>query len=134
MPFDGVGFSGNEFSQKIDAVIDLLGVPERWGQGSFRTPDGRYCLRGAIRTVDQNEVLGPTVLDAINQVTGKNYHKIERFNDSVLTDHAMVLAVLARARENIAAGRFHMPLTPVIRVSRPRRCWNRMTAWFYLSI
>jgi hypothetical protein len=30
MPFDGVGFSANEYSQKIDAVIDLVGVPERW--------------------------------------------------------------------------------------------------------
>jgi len=60
MPFDGVGFSVNEYSQKIDAVIDLIGSPERWGKGSFRSNDGRYCLRGAIRAVDKREVLGPS--------------------------------------------------------------------------
>jgi hypothetical protein len=132
MPFDGVGFSGNEHAQKIDEVIDLLGIPERWGKGNFRTRDGRYCLRGAIKTVDQSEVLGPTVLEAINQVTGKSYRKIEYFNDSHWTDHAMVLTVLERARENIAAGRFAVPPESPNQVSLLRRCWNRMT--FYLSI
>ncbi|HEU0217493.1 MAG TPA: hypothetical protein VFQ90_12595 [Stellaceae bacterium] len=134
MPFDGIGFSANEYSQKIDAVIDLLGNPERWGKGSFKTRDGRYCLRGALRTVDRNEVLGPTILAAIKEVTGKNYLSIERFNDSHRTEHAMVLTVLARARENVAAGRLVKSSTTAIRVSRPRRYWNRMTARFHLSI
>jgi hypothetical protein len=31
---------------------------------------------------------------------------IETFNDGPRTNHAMILAVLVRARENIAAGRF----------------------------
>ena len=132
MPFDGVGFSANEYSQKIDAVMDLLENPERWGKGNFRTRDGRYCLRGAIRTVDQEEVLGPAVLEAINQVTEKNYRKIEYFNDSHWTDHAMVLTVLARSRENIAAGRVAVPAESPIQVSLFRRCWNRMA--FSLSI
>jgi hypothetical protein len=130
MPFDGVGFSANEYSQKIDAVIDLLENPERWGKGSFRTNDGRYCLRGAIRTLDGREVLGPLVLDAINQVTGRNYYTIERFNDSPRTTHAMILTVLARARENIAAGRFRKTSTSAIRVSLFRRWCDRVTAWF----
>jgi hypothetical protein len=134
MPFDGVGFTGNEYSQQIDAVIDLLDVPERWTKGSFRTPDGRYCLRGAIRTVDKNELLGPTILEAIRQITGKNYYNIERFNDSYWTDHPMVLTVLAKARGNVAAGRVSMPSTTAIRVSRFRRSWNRITASFHLSI
>lgn len=107
MPFDGVGFAANnDYLQKIDAVIDLIGTPERWAKGSFRTIDGRYCLRGAIRTLDQSEVLGPIILDAINQMTWKYYWNIERFNDNVLTDHGAILAVLTKARENIAAGRF----------------------------
>jgi hypothetical protein len=134
MPFDGVGLSADEYSQKIDAVIDLLGNPERWGKGSFRTPDGRYCLRGAIRTVDKNEVLGPTILEAARQVTGKNYYNIERFNDSHWTDHSMVLTVLSRAQENVSAGRLVMSSTTAIRVSRPRRYWKCVTAWFHLSI
>ena len=115
MPFDGVGFSANEYSQKIDAVVDLIGPPERWGKGTFRTKDGRYCLRGAIRKLDKSEVLGPVVLDTINQVTGRSYVTIERFNDSSLTNHAMILTVLARARENIVAGRFRMTSKSAIR-------------------
>jgi hypothetical protein len=78
--------------------------------------------------------LGPAVLEAINQVTGKNYRKIEHFNDSHWTDHTMVLTALARARENIAAGRFAMPAESPIQVSLFRRSWNRMTAWFDSSI
>ena len=73
MPFDGVGFAAtNDYLQKIDAVIDLIGTAEKWVKGSFRTIDGRYCLRGAIRTLDQSEVLGPVILDAINQMTYKH--------------------------------------------------------------
>jgi hypothetical protein len=134
MPFDGVGFSTNEYSQKIDDVIKLIGTPEKWGKGSFRSKDGRYCLRGAIRKLDKNEVLGPVVLDAINQVTGGRYFTIERFNDSHSTNHTMVLAVLAQARDNIAAGRFRMTSTKAIRVSLFRRLGNRMTAWCDQSV
>jgi hypothetical protein len=123
MPFDGVGFAAtNDYLQKIDAVIDLIGTPERWAKGSFRTVDGRYCLRGAIRTLDQSEVLGPIILDAINQTTWKYYWNIERFNDNVLTDHGAILAVLAKARENIAAGRFvGAPIQPKL-----SRWWDDM--------
>jgi hypothetical protein len=35
MPFDGVGFSANEYSQKIDALIDLIGTPENGGKELF---------------------------------------------------------------------------------------------------
>lgn len=134
MPFDGAGFPANEYLQKIDAVIDLIGPPERWGKGRFRSQDGRYCLRGAIRTVDKREVLGPVVLDAIKQVTRRNYFTIETFNDCRRTTHAMVITVLARARENIAAGRFGRTATSAIRVSPFRRWWNRVTAWCDRSV
>jgi len=134
MPFDGVGFSANEYSQKLDAVIDLIGTPERWGKGRFRSPDGRYCLRGAIRSLDKSEILGPVVLEAINQVTGKDYFILERFNDSERTNHAMILTVLGRARENIAAGRFRMTSTSQIRVNLFRRWCNRVTAWCDRSV
>lgn len=134
MPFDGVGFAANEYSQKIDAVIDLIGTPERWGKGTFRSKDGRFCLRGAIRKIDKNEVLGPVVLDAINEFADRKYVTMERFNDSNLTTHAMILAVLARARENIAMGRFRMTSTSAIRVSLFRRWCNRVTAWCDQSV
>ena len=130
MPFDGVGFSANEYSQKLDAVIRLLENPERWGKGSFRTPDGRYCLRGAIGTVDKTEVLKLAILDAINDITGKSYINIEGFNDNRSTDHATILLVLARARENIATGRFAMPVESPIRVRLLRRSWNCVAALF----
>jgi hypothetical protein len=109
MPFDGIGFSAaNEHLEKIDAVIDLIQTPERWAKGSFRTPDGRYCLRGAIKALDKSEVLTPSVIDAINQIASKKYYTIERFNDNPSTTHAMVLSALARARENIATGRLNI--------------------------
>lgn len=127
MPFDGVGFApNNEYLQKIDAVIDLIGTPDRWAKGSFRTIDGRYCLRGAIRTLDQSEVLGPIVLDAINQMTWKYYWNIERFNDNVLTDHGAILAVLAKARENIAAGLFVGAPKSTSQHTFLSRWWNDM--------
>jgi hypothetical protein len=127
MPFDGVGFAANnEYLQKIDAVIDLIGSPERWAKGSFRTIDGRHCLRGAIRTLDQSEALGPIILDAINQITWKYYWNIERFNDNVLTDHGAILAVLAKARENIAAGRFVGAPKSRIKSTPLARWWNDM--------
>jgi hypothetical protein len=86
-------------------------------------------LRGAIRALDKTEVLGPVVLDAINQVTGRKYFTIERFNDSHLTDHAMILTVLGTARDNIAAGRFRKTATGAVKISLFRRCWNFMTTW-----
>ena len=130
MPFDGVGFSVNEYTQKIDAVIDLIGTPERWGKGSFRTPDGRYCLRGAMRIVDETGVLKPVILHAIKEITGKTYINIEGFNDNHSTDHAAILMVLARARENIAAGRLAMPAESPIQVRLLRRSWNCVAALF----
>src|SRR5215472_11075067 len=102
MPFDGVEFFTDEYLQKIDAVIDLIGTADRWGKGSFRSPDGRYCVRGAIRALDTSEALGPVVLDAINQVTWRHYWHIERFNDNSWTNHELVLTVLNKARDNIA--------------------------------
>jgi len=127
MPFDGVGFAAtNDYLQKIDAVIDLIGTPERWTKGSFRTIDGRYCLRGALQTLDQSEILGPIILDAINQMTWKNYWNIEAFNDHVLTDHKTILAVLTKARENIAAGHFVGAPKSMIQPTVLARWWSDM--------
>src|SRR5438105_3306226 len=105
MPFDGVGFGFDDRLGKMDKVIDLLGTPDRWCKGTLRTHDGRHCIRGAIMAVDGVGTLQPVVLRAINEVTGRHYRRIESFNDHPDTDHAQVVEVLARARDDLVAGR-----------------------------
>jgi hypothetical protein len=105
MPFDGVGFVADESLQKIDAVIDLLATPDKWCKGALRSHDSRYCIRGAVRSVDAAEMLEPTILQAVGEVAGKRFRRIESFNDHPNTSHEQVLAVLNRTRETIRAGR-----------------------------
>lgn len=130
MPFDGAEFPTGEYVTQLDSVIDLLENQERWVQGSFKTIDGRYCLRGAIRKVDASEALGPVVLTAINEVTGSSYRTVETFNDNFRTDHELVLAVLMRARENVAAGRAAMMPQDVVLRSQWKGRWNIIKCLF----
>src|SRR5437763_2847611 len=60
MPFDGVGF--DDSLQKIDAVIDLLALPDKWCKGALRSHDGRYCIRGAVRAVGAADALESNIL------------------------------------------------------------------------
>ena len=101
MPFDGVGFAFQDRVSKIDQVIDLLATPDKWCQGSYKTPDGRYCIRGAIVAVEGANNLRPIVLQAMREVTGKHYFRIESFNDRADTNHAQVVQVLMRARARL---------------------------------
>jgi hypothetical protein len=101
MPFDGVGFALEDRVGKIDKVIDLLATPDKWCKGVLRTPDGRRCIRGAMMAVEGAHCLQPAMLQAIREVTGKHYLRIESFNDHVDTDHTQVLAVLGRARDHL---------------------------------
>ena len=103
MPFDGAGFGYNESLQKLDTVIDLLETPDRWCKGALRSHDGRYCIRGAIRAVSGSDVLEPAILNAIGQVAGRRFRRIEAFNDHPSTTHEQVVAVLARARNNLGS-------------------------------
>src|ERR1700726_3681373 len=129
MPFDGVGLGLDERIGKMDKVIDLLGTPDRWCKGTLKTHDGRRCIRGAIMAVDGVGTLQPTVLRAINEVTGRHYRRIESFNDHPDTDHGQVVEVLARARDDLVAGRFggagivrrNHRATPRRRLRWPRR-------------
>jgi len=104
MPFDGVGFIGNESVRKMDEVIDLIGTPDKWCKGALRSHDGRYCIRGAVRAVDAADALEPSILEAIGQVAGKRFRRIESFNDHPNTSHEQVIAVLHRARDNLSSG------------------------------
>lgn len=88
----------------MDEVIDLLGTPDKWCKGALRSHDGRYCIRGAVRAVDAADTLEPSILQAIGQVAGKRFRRIELFNDHPNTSHEQVLAVLYRARENLSLG------------------------------
>ena len=70
--------------------------------------------------------LQPVVLRAINEVTGRHYRRIESFNDHPDTDHGQVVEVLARARDDLIAGRLatlrSKPAAPV--------GWRaRLTSW-----
>jgi hypothetical protein len=124
MPFDGVGLGFDDRMYKIDRVIDLLATPDRWCKGTLRTYDGRHCIRAAIMAVD-GATLRPIVLRAINKVAGRHYRSIEKFNDYPDTDHAQVLAVLARARTDLAAGH-----VAAIRARAPAPVgWGRMLGW-----
>jgi hypothetical protein len=81
MPFDGVGFASDDRVSKLDQVISLLATPDKWCKAQFKTLDGRYCIRGAIMAVEGAEILRPIVLQAIRDVTGIRYLRIESFND-----------------------------------------------------
>ena len=124
MPFDGVGFVADESLQKIDDVLGLLATPDKWCKGALRSHDGRYCIRGAVRSVDAADVLEPTILQSIGEVAGKRFRRIESFNDHPNTSHDQVLAVLQRTRETIQAGR--RVAAPEQIVHRPA---SRLASW-----
>ena len=105
MPFDGVELVSPRSLQQIDAVIDRLSSPDKWCKGALRSHDGRYCIRGAVRAVGGADTLEPVILQAIGEVAGRRFGRIESFNDHPHTSHAQVLAVLGRARDSIATGR-----------------------------
>ncbi len=90
--------------EKIDRVIGLLGDRERWCKGALKTDDGRMCILGAVREADAELLLYAPILRAVREVTGNAYRHIEKFNDSWLTSHALVLDVLDHVREELAVG------------------------------
>ena len=104
MPFDGIRYEGrNAALDKMDKVIDLLSDERRWCKRQLRSPDGRYCVLGAIQAAGAVAELKAPVLLAIEQVTGHVW-RIEDFNDHSTTTHALVVRVLWQARENVISG------------------------------
>jgi hypothetical protein len=101
MPFDGIGFAVSDTQvNKIEDIIDLLATPDKWCKGVPKTPDGRFCIRGALIAVNAVN-LRPVILQAIHEVTGRSYRRIEAFNDDVDTTHRLMLRVLAHARDDL---------------------------------
>ena len=104
MPFDGQTYRRSESLAKMDAVIDLLATEDRWCKGALKNLMGQRCLMGAMQEAHAL-ILKPYVLAAIRDVTGKNYHTVESFNDRRTTTHSLVLEVLNQARRDIEVGR-----------------------------
>ena len=105
MPFDGTGLEGRiDALDKMDKVIDLLSREDRWCKQQLRSYDGRRCILGAMMAADATIALKEPILTAIKQVTGRDYLRIEMFNDHPLTTHGMVVKVLGQARDNIVTG------------------------------
>jgi hypothetical protein len=101
MPFDGQAGNRYEALARIDEVIRLLSRKEQWCKQQLRTRDGKRCIQGALMAANATTLLGEPILVAIRQVTGRDYARIEMFNDQPLTTHALVLEVLQRARRNL---------------------------------
>ena len=100
MPFDGTRYERRVPSlETMDRLIDLLGDENRWCRGQLRSPDGRYCIAGAMHAVGATRDIKNAVLLAIGQVTGRHHCSIENFNDYSRTTHALVMSVLRQARE-----------------------------------
>ena len=119
MPFDDAWYRGEARALgKIDEVIDLLNDGKGWCKQQLHIGNRRHCIVGALRTVGAEADLRGPILEAIRQVTGRRYARIEFFNDHPLTRFPLVLKVLKQARENIAK-------PPSVNV-RPQRC---LWAW-----
>ena len=134
MPFDGVGFVSDESLQKIDDVLDLLATPDKWCKGALRSHDGRYCIRGAVRAVDAADALEPSILEAIGQVAGKRFRRIESFNDHPNTSHEQVLAVLHRARDKLSLGEVGIARERVAQAPSRIAAWgSAIHGWFFIA-
>ena len=121
MPFDGTGLEGRiDALDKIDKVIDLLSREDRWCKQQLRSYDGRRCILGAMMAADATIALKEPILMAIKQVTGRDYLRIEMFNDHPLTSHALVVRVLNQARDNIVSGVAERPQS---RAAAPVPAW-----------
>jgi len=102
MPFDGRDLEiHNPAVRKLDRAIDLLSNEDRWCKNSLRTAEGKRCLLAALIDARARR-LSTSVLVAAKELTGKTYSRVESFNDDDATDHALVLAVLRRAREDVS--------------------------------
>lgn len=112
MPFDGTESPVYERLDKIDQVIEILGSPMRWCKGAERNRNGQYCIRGALLAVDGLSLLEPAILRSIHQTAGRQFRRIEEFNDHPRTTHAQVLAVLHRTRDDLIGGGGREPACP----------------------
>lgn len=105
MPLDGFAVDIPRIAvEKLDRIFAFLSTADRWCQGAMERDGGRQCIIGAMRAAHAELLLERPILHAIRQVTGHRYRRIESFNDSKATTHALVLEVLTQTRENLQHG------------------------------
>ena len=105
MPFDGIGRDGRiDALDKLERVADLLAREDRWCKQQLRSYDGRRCILGAMMAVEATVILKEPMLRAIKDVTGRDFLRIEMFNDHPSTSHGLVMKVLNQARSNLLRG------------------------------
>jgi hypothetical protein len=124
MPFDGVEAPFN-YLAKFDQAIELVETPGQWVKHSYRTPDGRYCLKEALNVVGIVEIVEPIILRAAEAVTGREFCCIESFNDHPATTRGDVIAVLHQTRTKILAGTVTLP---PIKTTSPVPGWGEPAA------
>jgi len=87
-----------------------------------------------VRAVDAADALEPTILEAIGQVAGKRFRRIESFNDHPNTSHEQVLAVLHRARDKLSLGEVGIARERVAQAPSRIATWgSAIRGWFFIA-
>jgi hypothetical protein len=113
MPFDGVEAPLN-YLAKFDQLIALIESPSVWVKHTYRTPNGRHCLKEALNAVGIAEIFESIILKVAEEVTGREFCCIESFNDHAQTSHGDVVAVLHQTRTSILDGKVVLPLAEMV--------------------
>jgi hypothetical protein len=124
MPFDGLETPFGHLAQ-FDQLIDLIEAPGQWVKHTYRTANGRYCLKEALNMVGAAEILEPVILKAADEVMARQFCCIESFNDHPQTSYADVMTVLHRARANLVAATTGVPATGLAKLAVR---WNEYKA------
>ena len=112
MPFDGTDFTGRQLMlTKLADVRRLLDTEDKWCKKHFRMWDGRYCILGALMSARAKSLLYDLILASIHDVTRGRYRTVVQFNDSPVTQHRLIVAVLDRARYRILVGQIPPAVT-----------------------
>lgn len=122
MPFDGVE-APFDYLAKFDQVIELIETPGQWVKHTYRTPNGRYCLKEVLNIVGIAEVFEPIILKTAAEVTGREFCCIESFNDHPQTLRGDVIEVLHQTRAGILAGKVALPRA---QTAAPPLLWSEL--------
>lgn len=139
MPFDGFWLPHIKALDNLNAVIDILSIKENWCQGSLSTPEGAYCIRGAMMMqgnyADVVVImdLEPVILEAIHEFSNTRlrnhkHRRIEGFNDHPETKHEHVVRVLELARSKLITKAFEQQF-PTPPKTRLRRVFDFVFQW-----
>jgi hypothetical protein len=140
MPFDGVE-TPLSYLARFDHIIELIETPGKWVKHTYRTPNGRYCLKEMLNVVGVAEVFEPIIPEVAATTTGGQFCCIESFNDHPETLGSDVAAVLRQTRAEIVAGKIALPRAETAMPARlserhgdgqsgwPATMWRKLFAW-----